>query len=57
MESYFEFFYSSPNFEEIDAKSIRYITDKIIRKSDAALAVVLGGDTQTFEMKMEKWTN
>ncbi|WP_338792244.1 M3 family metallopeptidase [Bernardetia sp. MNP-M8] len=55
MESYFEFFYSSPNFEEIDAKSIRYITDKIIRKSDATLAVILGGDTQTFEMKMEKW--
>ncbi len=55
MDSYFEFFYSSPNFEEIDAKSIRYITNKIIRKSDAALAVILGGDTQTFEMKMEKW--
>ncbi len=55
MESYFDFFYSSPNFEEIDAKSIRYITDKIIRKSDAALAVILGGDAQTFEMKMEKW--
>jgi thimet oligopeptidase len=55
MESYFEFFHSSPNFKEIDAKSIRYITDKIIRKSDAALALILGGDAQTFEMKMEKW--
>jgi len=55
MESYFEFFYSSPNFEEIDAKSIRYITDRTIRKSDAALAVILGSNTQTFEMKMEKW--
>ncbi len=55
MESYFEFFHSSPNFEEIDAKSIRYITDRIIRKSDASLAVILGGGKQTFEMKMEKW--
>ena len=55
MDSYFDFFYSSPSFEEMNAKSIRYITDKIIRKSDAALAVVLGGNVQTFEMKMDKW--
>lgn len=55
MDSYFEFFYSSPDFERITAKSIQHITDKIIRKSDAALSVILGSDAQTFEMKMERW--
>ena len=55
MDSYFEFFFSSPNFKNIDAKSIRHITNKIIRKSDAAISTILSNEEQTFETKMEVW--